>query len=99
MWDPKGWEDAGRPKPATLLWVRGASPPEELAAMNSAGEWLSGECGDRISRYLARDPAYTWKQRFVPNFSGTAWRVEIRQYFCGSGAAPTANGAAPDDSR
>jgi len=99
VWDPKGWEDAGRPKPATLLWVRGASPPEELAAMNSVGEWLSGECGDRITRYLARDPAYPRKQRFVPNFSGTAWRVEIRQYFCGSGAAPPANGVAPDDSR
>jgi hypothetical protein len=100
VWDPEGWEGAGRPKPATVLWVRGASPPEELAAMNNVGEWLSGQCGDRITRYLARDPAFPWKQRFVPNFSGTAWRVEIRQYFCASGTAPpSASGAAPHDHR
>jgi len=37
---------------------------------------------------LTRDPAYMWKQRFVPNFSGTAWRIEIRQYFCGQNTTP-----------
>src|SRR5260370_15911333 len=64
--------------------------------MNDAGEWLGGQCGDRITRYLARDAGYTWKQRFVPNFSGPAWRIEIRQYFCGQSAAPPpAASAAP----
>ena len=96
VWDPRQWEEAGSPKPATVLWIRGSSPPEELAAMNRVGEKLSGECGDRISRYLTRDPAYMWKQRFVPNFSGMAWRIEIRQYFCGQSATPPGtNGAAP----
>ena len=95
VWDPYGWEKAGRPKPTTVLWIRGTSPPEELTAMNTVGEWLSGQCGDRITRYLARDPAYSWKQRFVPNFSGPAWRVEIRQYFCGSATAPPPSVPAP----
>ena len=93
VWDHKQWEEAGRPMPASVLWVRGSSPPDELIAMNDAGEWLSGRCGDRITRYLARDAAYTWKQRFVPNFSGPAWRIEIRQYFCGQSTAPPPAGS------
>ena len=92
-WDPKQWEEAGRPKLATVLWIRGSSPPAELNAMNNAGEWLSSQCGDRITRYLARDPAYIWKQRFVPNFSGPPWRIEIRQYLCSQSAAPPAAAA------
>jgi hypothetical protein len=64
--------------------------------MNRAGEKLSEACGDRITRYLTRDPAYMWKQRFVPNFSGTAWRIEIRQYFCGqSTTPPSTSGVTP----
>jgi Dolichyl-phosphate-mannose-protein mannosyltransferase len=90
-WDPKLWVEAGRPNPASVLWIRGSSPPDELRAMNDAGKWLSEQCGDRITRYLARDPAYSWKQRFVPNFSGPAWRIEIRQYFCGQNAAPSSS--------
>ena len=100
VWDPEQWDQAGRPKPASVLWIRGSSPPEELAAMNEAGEWLSSQCGDRITRYLARDAAYIWKQRFVPNFSGPPWRIEIRQYLCGeAGAPPSGGGAAPGGSR
>jgi hypothetical protein len=95
VFDPQQWEQAGRPKPATLVWVRGSSPPDELATMNAAGDWLSVQCGDRITRYLARDPAYTWKQRYVPNFSGPAWRIEIRQYFCGSLVPPPSAGISP----
>lgn len=98
-WDPQQWEEAGGLKPASVLWIRGSSPPEELAEMNRVGERLSAECGDRITRYLTRDPSYTWKQRFVPNFSGPAWRIEIRQYFCGQSATPpSTGGAAPGGS-
>jgi hypothetical protein len=100
VWDPKQWEDAGRPRPASVLWIRGSSPPDELSAMNDAGAWLSGQCGDRITRYLARDPAYTWKQRFVPGFSGPAWLIEVRQYFCGeTTASPSAGGATSSQPR
>jgi hypothetical protein len=88
VWDPKQWEEAGRPKVASVLWIRGSSPPDELTAMNNAGDWLGGQCGDRITRYLARDPGYAWKQRFVPNFAGPSWRIEIRQYLCAASAAP-----------
>jgi hypothetical protein len=96
VWDPLQWEQAGRPKPASVLWIRGSSPPHELNAMNEVGDWLSRQCGDRITRYLARDPAYTWKQRFIPNFSGPAWRIEIRQYFCGeTTASPSGGGTTP----
>lgn len=99
VWDPQQWEEAGALKPASVLWIRGSSPPEELAEMNSVGEKLSRECGDRITRYLTRDPAYMWKQRFVPNFSGPAWRIEIRQYFCVQSATPpSTGGAAPGGS-
>jgi hypothetical protein len=82
------------------LWIRGSSAPDELAAMNASGNWLSEQCGDRITRYLARDPAYTWEQRYLPNFSGTSWRIEIRQYLCGpQSTAPSAGGGAPSKNR
>lgn len=100
VWDPEQWEKASRPTPASVLWIRDSSPPDELTAMNNAGEWLGGQCGDRITRYLAGDPAYAWKQRFVPNFSGPAWRIEVRQYLCGPNTAPpSTDGAAPGNSR
>jgi Dolichyl-phosphate-mannose-protein mannosyltransferase len=96
VWDPQQWEEAGRPSRASVLWIHGSSAPDELTAMGNAGEKLSSLCGDRITRYLTRDPAYAWKQRFVPNFSGPAWRIEIRQYFCGQSTAPAPSaGTAP----
>ena len=95
VWDPAEWENMGRPKPNGVLWIRGSSSPDELTAMNNAGDWLSDHCGDRITRFLARDPAYTWKQRSVPNFSGPSWRIEIRQYTCGQALPPPAAGVAP----
>jgi hypothetical protein len=90
VWDSKQWEEAGRPTRPSVLWIRGSSPPDELTATNDAGDWLGGQCGDRITRYVARDPGYAWKQRFVPNFSGPPWRIEIRQYLCGGNVAPPA---------
>jgi hypothetical protein len=96
VWDPAEWENMGRPKPDGVLWIRGSSSPDELTGLNNAGDWLSDHCGDRVTRFLARDPAYTWKQRFVPNFSGPPWRIEIRQYTCGQAPAPPAAGVAPN---
>lgn len=93
VWDPAEWENAGRPKPDGVLWIRGSSPPDELKAINDAGDWFSTHCGDRVTRFLARDPAYPWKQRFVPNFSGPPWRIEIWQYTCSQAPPPTAGGA------
>lgn len=93
VWDPAEWENAGRPKPDGVLWIRGSSPPAELKAMNDAGDWFSTHCGDRVTRFLARDPAYPWKQRFVPNFSGSPWRIEIWQYTCAQAPPPTLGGA------
>lgn len=95
VWDPKQWDQAGRPKPGSVLWIRGSSPPDELAEMHSVGEWLNGQCGDRMTRYLTRDPGYPWKQRFISNFSGPVWRIEIRQYFCGQTTAVPPTGGAP----
>ena len=96
VWNPTEWENAGRPKPDGVLWIRGSSAPDELTAMNNAGDWLSDHCGDRTTRLLARDPAYLWKQRFVPNFSGPPWRIEIRQYICGQAPPTPKIGGAPD---
>lgn len=93
VWDPKQWEQAGRPEPPGVLWIRGSSSPGD-AAMNDAGEWFNQHCGDRVSRYLTRDLGYTWKQRFVPEFSGTPWRVEIRQYLCGAASKAAQDGPA-----
>jgi len=95
VWDPTEWENAGRPKGDGVLWILGSSAPDARIAMNNAGDWLSDNCGDRITRFLARDPAYPWKQRLVPNFSGPPWRIEIRQYTCAQAPSPPPTGGAP----
>jgi hypothetical protein len=92
VWDPKQWEEAGRPEPPGVLWIRDTSSSADTA-MNDAGESFNQHCGDRISRYLARDLGYTWKQRFVPGFSGSPWRVEIRQYLCGEASKSPSSGS------
>jgi hypothetical protein len=93
VWNPSQWESKGRPKPDQVFWIRGYSTPQDVNAMDDAGQWLNEHCGDRTTQFLARDPTYSWKQRFVPHFSGPPWLIEIRQYSCGAvipGAGPAA---------
>ena len=94
VWDPKQWEAAGMPKPPAMFWVRGSSDPETMAALERTSRWLGDNCGDRITQFLARDPSYAWKQRFIPGFAGEPWLIEVRQYTC-SQTAP-AEGTGPN---
>ena len=49
----------------------------------AAGE-LDHSCGSRVSRLMARDPGFAWKQRFFPQAARAQWRIEVREYDCTS---------------
>ena len=87
VWGAYRWAAAGRPISSYVLWVRGMSPPSQAQALNEADDWLSHRCGDRVDRYLVRDPGYVWKQRFFPQLGELPWRIEIHQYICAADGA------------
>jgi len=58
------------------------SPPSAAQPLNDADDWISHRCGDRVDRYLVRDPGYVWKQRFFPELGELPWRIEVHQYIC-----------------
>jgi hypothetical protein len=81
VWDSDAWQAANHPLGPTVLWVSGTP---RSASMDDAGAWLDHNCGDRTTRYMARDSSYVWKQRFLgPSASATPWLIEVRQYACG----------------
>jgi len=81
VWSPEQWESAGRPLPSALMWVRGLSSQQQNEAMENAGDRLSQQCGERITRYMVRESE--WTERFYPEPGQAPWRIEIRQYSCG----------------
>jgi hypothetical protein len=96
VWEASAWEAAGRPLRPLVFWVRGMPGPEEGTQIAAVGQWLDAHCPGRRVRYLARDPSYEWKQRFVPELNQLHWRVEIREYACApDGQPPAANGSSP----
>jgi hypothetical protein len=81
VWDPDAWQAAGHPFGAAVLWVAGTP---RSASMDQSGDWLDHNCGDRTTRYMARDASYVWKQRFLgPSAAASPWLIEVRQYACG----------------
>jgi hypothetical protein len=80
--EAEAWEAAGRPLRPLMYWVRGMPGPETGTPIAAAGDWLDARCPGRSVRYLARDPGYSWKQRFAPELNQLLWRVEVRQYAC-----------------
>ena len=94
VWGPDEWQAAGHPLGPSVLWVSGTP---RSGSMDEAGNWLDHNCGDRTTRYMARDSSYVWKQRFLgPSATATAWLIEVRQYSCGpNGTAPPVSAPPP----
>ncbi len=93
VWAADAWQAAGHPLGPTVLWVSGT--PRE-ASMDEAGAWLDHNCGDRTTRYMARDSSYVWKQRFLgQSAAASPWLIEVRQYSCGPGSATSPPSAPP----
>ena len=78
------WLAAGHPIAPTMLWIQGGDDPEADGSMDEAGHVLDQSCGPRISRLMARDAGFAWKQRFLSETAGAPWRIETRQYDCTS---------------
>ena len=94
VWSPEAWQAAGQPLRPVVLFVAGMP---ETNSMDQAGVLLDHSCGDRTERRLARDPAFTFKQRFLHQQNATPWLIEFRQYECGT-ASSTATPAPPAQS-
>jgi hypothetical protein len=78
------WLSAGKPFAPSMLWVHGVEDPESEKAMDDAARELDHTCGSRISRLMARDAGFNWKQRFLRETAISQWRIETRQYDCTS---------------
>lgn len=78
------WLSAGHPFAPAMLWIRGVDDPGSEGAMDDAARILDDSCGSRVSRLMARDAGFAWKQRFLPEAPAAQWRIESRQYDCAS---------------
>jgi len=93
VWAPDTWQAAGHPLGPAVLWVSGTP---RSSSMDEAGNWLDHNCGDRTTRYMARDSSYVWKQRLLgPPAAATPWLIEVRQYSCGTNSATSPASAGP----
>jgi hypothetical protein len=92
VWGPDEWQAAGRPLPPAVLWVAGTP---ESASMDDAGNWLDHNCGDRTTRYLARDSSFVWRERFLHESAPSPWLIEVRQYSCGPNSTTAPPSAPP----
>jgi hypothetical protein len=82
VWEPDEWAEAGHPLRQIVLWVRGMPGPDKGTPMAAAADWLDMHCAAGTVQYMARDPSYTFKQRFAPQIDQLLWRIEIRKYSC-----------------
>jgi hypothetical protein len=81
---PQQWLSGGHPLAPTMLWIHGTDSPEPDTSMDDASRELDHSCGSRISRLMAHDAGFAWKQRFLSESVGSQWRIESREYDCAS---------------
>jgi hypothetical protein len=86
VFDAGDWIEEGRPLRGHLYLVRGAPGPLREGPTWDAEQWLDGRCRLESQKRMLRDPASSLKARLVPELGDLPWRVEIREYSCGSGA-------------
>jgi len=78
------WVSSDHSRAPTMIWIRGSGEIQNEATMYSVAGELDHNCGSRVSRLLARDAGFAWKQRFLPSAAQAQWRIEIREYDCTS---------------
>jgi hypothetical protein len=78
------WLSAGHPIAPAMLWIHGVDDRASEGAMDDVARELDHVCGSRVSRLMARDAGFAWKQRFLPEAAAVQWRIESRQYDCAS---------------
>ena len=83
VWSADSWQAAGRPLSPYMIWIDALSDSSGSQPMQAASNVLDQRCGGRVSRFLVRNPAFPWEERYVPNSAPSPWRIEIRQYLCG----------------
>ena len=79
-----GWLAAGHTATGKVMLIRSGRDPGGSEPIDDAARHLDQSCGSISSRLRMRDEGYAWKQRFFPQFGAPQWRIEIREYDCGS---------------
>jgi hypothetical protein len=78
------WMSSDHSRAPTMVWVHGSGEHRIESAMDNVAAELDHNCGSRVSRLMARDTGFGWKQRFLPAAADAPWRVEVREYDCTS---------------
>lgn len=81
---PQTWLAAGYPMNRKMLLIRGGRDPGGNMPIDEAARHLDQACSSISSRLRMRDDGYQWKQRLFPELGEPLWRIEIREYECGS---------------
>ena len=84
---PEGWVAAGYPINRKMILIRGGNDPGGNMPIDEAARHLDQACSSISSRLRMRDDGYKWKQRFFPELGEPLWRIEIREYECGSSSS------------
>jgi hypothetical protein len=84
---PEGWVAAGYPINRKMILIRGGNDPGGNMPIDEAARRLDQACSSISSRLRMRDDGYKWKQRFFPELGEPLWRIEIREYECGSSSS------------
>ncbi len=88
VWMPDQWLSSAHPNQPTMLWIRGTGDiPSDggiAKSLNDAADTLDRSCGSRQSRLMMPDRGFLWKQKYLRETPSEVWRIEIRQYDCGS---------------
>jgi len=84
IFSPVDWVASGRPRVPSVLLVRGAGDWREGSQIDGAAKELDQSCGAITSRLMVRDEGYAWKERLLPDRGDPLWRIEVREYACGS---------------
>ena len=78
------WISSDHSRAPTMIWIRGTDENQIEGTMDNVAGELDHNCGSRVSRLMARDAGFAWKQRFLPSAAQAQWRIEIREYDCTS---------------
>jgi hypothetical protein len=84
VFSPADWLTAERPPSGKIVLIRDGGEPKASDPNDQVARQLDQTCGSISSRLRMRDEGYAWKQRYLPQFNGPQWRIEIREYDCDS---------------
>jgi hypothetical protein len=95
VFSPLSWLAEPHAAIGKVLLVRKGTESGEAGPIDEAAQKLDASCGSISSRLRIRDDGYAWKRRYLPQLREPLWRIEVRDYDCGSSSSGEASPTAP----